>query len=1350
MINNIVRKIVVLAVSLAAGAAFFVSYGFAAGIGNPNNHISFINLSVNDGLSQCTVLSCVQDTLGRMWFATQDGLNLYDGYEFRTFRNDAQDSTSVANNIIRKVYLDKSGNIWVGTGKGLSWYDARSESFRNFATDDRAVTGIADTGDGRLMVAAGGDLLFFDKAAMRFDEGNVLQYSGNIRVTELFSDEEGVWIGTAADGVLCWSPDNNGVRRIFSPGGGRNMVQAILRNGNELWIATEGDGLWMYDIKSNVSVAYHSTSANGGSINSNYVRSLALDVFGRLWVGTYNGLSILENGVFQKIQSDPFLDGSLSQSSVRCILRDNQGGMWLGTYFGGINYWHPRMNRFHVIKREPVANSLNDNVVSCFAEDNQGFVWIGTNSGGLNCFDQESGRFTVYKLRDTGREKLESDDIKAIFVDKRNGTIFVGAHAGGLSRVDRHLGRLSPYDSDTPNPLDVYALAPAPQGRVWVGTLEGLKSFDPGTSVFTSFDYDADGNPLSDWSVRTLLNDSAGRLWVGLEQGLGVFDTTSGKLKALDFCKACPELEDAFVQCLCETSTKLVWIGTRSGLYCWRPAKNEFASFTSKDGLPSDIVSGMEEDRFGRLWISTDRGLCCFNPLSGHFRNYTLEDGLPGNQFNPGAHLCLKNGRMLFGGVQGITTFRPEQMEDNPFTPKPQISRLEVSGVEIRPGDGSGILEQGIAFTERIVLPHDMNSISLRVSVPNYLSWHHNTFSYKLEGYDRNWHTTEGRSIILSNLHHGKYKLLVKAANNDGKWNEEPLQLDIVVKPIWYNTVWARILFGLMVVAALAGIFIFAIRRKEEEGRLELARQEKVHQEDMHQMKMKFYINISHEMRTPLTFILNPLTEMVARSSDPWMRKQLRYVERNAQRLLHLVNQLMDYRRAELDVFKLKVSREDAWKIIKEICSYYDKLAIRKRLKYSYVGNLEGKTPYIDGQYLELILTNLLSNAFKYTDAGKVSVSATLTPENLVLEVRDTGSGIPDEEKEHIFERFYRLEQDSRGSGIGLSLVRRLVELHHGTITLDSELGKGSAFTVTFPQNLSLYSKEEIAPDDENAELRAIRARDMFIDDSTDLEEVTEESQASTLNVKLLMVEDNEEVRKYMSRGLSRYFIVEQAVNGADALEKMKEFKPDLIVTDLSMPVMDGLKFCSTVKHSSDTAHIPVIMVSTRVDKEYHLEAMKAGADDFIPKPVSLSLLVAKIRNVMRTLTRMLDRTTTSLEIEPEKLSFNALDEQILKKAVEVVEKNIDNAEFSTEDFAQQMNMSRSNLHLKLKSLTGESALDFIRKVRFKEACRLLEDGRYSISEISDRVGFSTPSYFATSFKKYMGCLPTEWSKKHR
>ena len=324
------RRFVAFAAAMVAGAAFFASAGFSTGGGNRNNYISFIDLNVNEGLSQCTVLSCIQDTLGRMWFATQDGLNLYDGYEFRTFRNDPSDSTTIAGNFIRKLCLDSEGNVWVGTSRGLSWYDANQEIFRNFPTDDRMVTGIADTGDGRLMVAAAGDLLFFDKGRMCFEQGNVLQYSGNIRATELLADKDQVWIGTVSDGVLCWSPGNNGVRKIFSPGGGK-QVQNILRRDNELWIATEGDGLWMYDLQFNEAIGYRYSSSRLGSISSNYVRSLAEDIYGRLWVGTYNGLDLFVDGKFQNIKSDPFLDGSLSQSSVRCILKDNQGGMWLGT-----------------------------------------------------------------------------------------------------------------------------------------------------------------------------------------------------------------------------------------------------------------------------------------------------------------------------------------------------------------------------------------------------------------------------------------------------------------------------------------------------------------------------------------------------------------------------------------------------------------------------------------------------------------------------------------------------------------------------------------------------------------------------------------------------------------------------------------------------------------------------------------------------------------------------------------------------------------------------------------------------------------------------------------------------------
>lgn len=1315
---------------------------------NPDKHISFIHLSVSDGLSQCTVLSCTQDTSGRMWFATLDGLNRYDGYDFRTWRHSPDDSTSIASNIIRKVYVDRDGQFWAGTGRGLSYYDARADVFRNFHTGERTVTGIADAGNGKLMVVAGGDLQFFDKSGMRWAEEDILRHSGRIRGTILLAENERIWIGTESDGVFCWSSADNSVRKIFSPAGIR-PVQCLYRKGNELWVATEGGGLWRYDMVSDESECFLHNAKSRNSISSNYVRALAEDSFGRLWVGTYNGLSIYENGGFTNVVCNPFTEGSLSQSSVRCIKKDNQGGMWLGTYFGGLNYWHPLMNRFSVMRREPGDNALNDNVVSCISEDSDGIVWIGTNSGGLNRYDPVYDSFSHYLLSDNGRTRLESDDIKSIFVDDRSGTIYVGAHAGGLSRIDKRARRLIPYNY-TGDILDVYSIVAAPEGRIWVGTLKGLKLFDPVTSQFTDCDCDADGNGLGVNQVRALMNDDRGRLWVGTENGLSLFEIDGRQLRRADLGEGNAELLDgAFVQSLCQTTSGLVWVGTREGLFCWNPESQSFSGFTSVDGLPSDIVSGMEEDRFGRLWVSTDRGLCCFNHFSGQFRNYTFEDGLPGNQFNPGAHLCRSNGEMMFGGVQGITRFRPESIEDNPFTPKPLLTSLWVSGQEVRPGDSTGILSSSLALSDNIELSHGQNSIRIDFTVPNYLSWHHNTFAYRLEGYDDEWHVTHDRSLTMSNLPPGKYRLSVKAANNDGKWNEEPVELGIRVHPVWYGTVWAKLLLVLLAAAMMFAVSFFFIRRKEEENRLELARQDKEHSEDMHQMKMRFYINISHEMRTPLTLIINPLSEMIAHSSDSWMRRQLRYLERNARRLLHLVNQLLDYRRAELDVFKLKVRQDDAYKIIKENCAYYDKLALRKKLKYTVVTNLEGRRPYVDGQYLELILSNLLSNAFSYTDEGRITVSATLTPDNLVLEVSDTGIGIPEADQEHVFERYYRMEKTHTGSGIGLSLVQRLVELHHGTITLQSEVGKGSTFTVIFPQNPDLYSEDELS--DGNEPYISANTKDMYlIDAAAESEEQPAPDEEPSTDVNLLLVEDNDELRDYTARRLMKYFNLQQAVNGADAIEKMNSFMPDVIVTDLTMPVMDGLKLCSYIKHNAGTGHIPVIVVSTRADSESNLEALKAGADDFMTKPVSISLLIVKIRNLIRTITRTTDKAAHNMDISPERISFNALDEQILNKAVKVVESHMDNAEFSTEQFASEMNMSRSNLHLKLKAITGESALDFIRKVRFKEACRLLEDGRYSISEISDKVGFSSPSYFTTCFKKYMGCLPTEWTRKYR
>lgn len=537
------------------------------------------------------------------------------------------------------------------------------------------------------------------------------------------------------------------------------------------------------------------------------------------------------------------------------------------------------------------------------------------------------------------------------------------------------------------------------------------------------------------------------------------------------------------------------------------------------------------------------------------------------------------------------------------------------------------------------------------------------------------------------------------------------------------------------------------------EAQLEIERRDKEHQEEINQMKMRFFINISHELRTPLTLILTPLQEIINKISDRWTRNQLEYIQRNANRLLHLVNQLMDYRRAELGVFELKAKKGNAHQLIQDNFLFYDKLARHKKITYTLHSELEDKEVLFDANYLELIVNNLLSNAFKYTESGQ-SITVTLKEENgwLLLQVSDTGIGIPINKQGKIFERFYQIESEHVGSGIGLSLVQRLIELHHGRIELDSEENKGSTFSVYLPQDLSVYKPSELASNDEQNEEEQVystNSKAMYFIDTEKVENESVES-GDKKRGTILIVEDNNEIRRYLSNGLADLFNTLEAGNGEEALEKLKDNEVDVIVTDVMMPVMDGIKLCKNVKQNIRTCHIPVIILSAKTDIKDQMEGLQMGADDYIPKPFSLAILTTKIQNMMRTRRRMLDKYAKSLEVEPEKITFNAMDEALLKRAMAIVEKNMDNIEFSTDEFAREMNMSRSNLHLKLKAITGESTIDFIRKIRFNEAAKLLKDGRYTVAEVSTMVGFNTPSYFATSFKKYFGCLPTEYIKKSK
>ena len=1322
-----------------------------------DKNIRFSRLNIEHGLSQNTVFDITQDHYGNMWFATFDGVNKFNGYDFEVYHHIINDSSSIACNATRCILTGSKGEIWIGTDKCLSLYNQTDNTFYNYFPlqgQHSKIKEIVELTDSTLLVSADSKLIIFNTAQKQFNSSFIPKEMSLIKVSALYRQKDKVYIGSIKGNLYSYTISENRLKRIKEYKSKVPVQSIILSDTEKMWIASEGEGLFSIDMKTN-EVQNYRHSNHPGSISSNYIRSLEFDNDDRLWIGTFNNLNIYDeaSNSFSNYNNSPTDKESISQRSIRSIYKDNQGGIWLGSYFGGLNYYHPLKARFKNIQEIPYENSLNDNIVSCIVEDKSGNLWIGTNGGGVNYYNLNKQHFEHYELnKSKSQDRPESNDIKCIYIDEKTNSVYVGAHAAGINIIKPGIGITEHYNiGEKDDAGNVYSILPYKNDLLWVGTLDGLYTFHTKTKAIRKIQRDNNGINLYPLRITKIFEDSQQRLWVGGENGLEIYTIEEDGI--VKFAPKNEKLKHlTSIQDISETSDKNIFISTRSGLYQYNDTDHTLQHFTTNNGLPNDVVHGVEEDAFGKLWISTNYGLCRYDRKTNNFRNFTVNDGIQSNEFNNYSHCRTQNGRLYFGGINGITTFCPETLIDNPYTPHPRLTHLYLFNKKVMANDETGILTQHITETKEITLHSNQDSFTLEFVVSNYISGKHNFFAYKLQGYDNEWYVTENnRKASYSNLPPGDYTFMVKAGNNDGRWNEEPLTLKLTILPAWFETWWARMLF----LAAAIMLISFILRhfwiRKVMETKLELEKKDKEHQEEISQMKMRFFINISHELRTPLTLIAAPLQDVISRTTDKWTKTQLKYVERNAQRLLHLVNQLMDYRRAELGVFKLRVCHDDINQPMKEIYSYYEKLAAKKRINYSFISSVENSPVYADHQYMELILNNLLSNAFKYTEQGTISVNISTTDKDLVIEVADTGSGIPENKQKRIFERFYQGNSEHIGSGIGLSLVQRLVELHHGIIKLESEEGKGSKFSVYIPQDINAYKKEELHLNEPTGEkdTHSTNIKEMFYIEERQ-EEVPEDPKDKTdKKGTLLIVEDNKDVLDYIGDGLEHQFSIIKATNGEEALRTIKDKEIDMVICDVVMPVMNGIKLCKTLKQDLSTSHIPIIMLSAQTDTETQMEALKIGADDYMLKPFSLSILTKKIQNMFRTRQRILEHASNSIEVEPEKITFNPLDEELIKRAIEVVKRNIDNTSFSAEDFASEMCMSRSNLHLKLKAITGESTIEFIKKIRFGEACRLIKEGKHSISEISTLVGFNTPSYFATSFKKYIGCLPTEYLKKN-
>lgn len=1318
------------------------------------NDIRFTHLGLENGLSHSTVLSITQDKEGCIWLATYDGVNKYDGYEFHVYRNQDKNPRSIASNTTTCIAADDESGIWVGTKEGLSRYNADLDDFTNYflrdAQGNAQVNTIQPLPDGRLLLGTTHGIAFFDTRYKTFQKVNI---PAPADLAAFCRDGNTVYIGTNA--IYTYSLSNKQLKKLISLPGVRK-IQTILVDGNEIWLGTEGQGLFIYD--KNTRKLKNHTTANTPVLSSNFIRSIATDNQQRIWIGTYNGLFIYERGQFHAYKSSFVETESLSQNSVRCIFRDSQGGMWLGTFWGGISYYHPLCIRFTHLLHRPFINSLNDNVISSIVEDAGHNLWIGTSNNGPNYYDVKAHRFTFPLEGTPFRNQFK--DVKTIYPNSYDHKTYIGSHAGGLLVLDNNR-RVSACINTANSNLtsdNIYAItSDGTKNGLWIGSLEQLFHYDLTSNRFTPFTKDSKGRRVPT-EIHTLFRDSQGALWVGGEQRLDTY-YLKGKVLHPNAGYAIPAiLKRANIYYIGEShSRKALLVGSNKGLFMLYKNSKTYKRYTTENGLSGNTVYGILEASNNDLWISTNQGLSCLDGKKGTFRNFSMQDGLQSNQFSEGSCCMDAEGNMYFGGINGITKFNPLTLGNNPYSPRPIITGLTVFNQLVRPGDSTGILEKSIERSGKITLKPSQNTFSLSFTVPNYIAGQHNTFAYMLQGYDKEWRTAgSARTASYANLPAGDYTFHLKSANNDGVWNTMPVVLHIRVLPEWYHTWWAILLFTLIVLFTTSQVIRFLWARKIMKEQLKLERVDKKRREEINQMKIRFYVNMSHELRTPLTLITAPLRELMSRITGGWEREQLNYINRNTNRLLHIVNQVMDYRRTELGAFKLHLRKFAPGSYIKRIFEQFEQQAKKQDIYYVLEDELPTGQPVLcDPDYIDLILNNLLSNAFKYSRMHD-SVKLRISQENtfLVLQVSDTGIGIPKEKQAKIFERFYQVENGHGGSGIGLSLVEKLVESHHGRIELESAPGEGATFTVWLPQEESVYAPAELHElDNESSETTPQPAFPApspteAMQATTNVPQVHTEDNPNRHPNTVLVVEDNDEMRHFISKGLSDRFNVEEARDGMEALEILNERKSiDIIVTDVMMPRMNGIDLCKAVRRNIQTCHIPVFFLSAKADVIYQQEGLESGANDYIPKPFSLDILRTKLQNTLDTRDRAFAHYQESEDIRPEKLTNNTLDEEFLKKAIEVINENMANTDFSIDEFAANMNISRSNLYRKVKAITGQSTNDFIYKIKFNHACRLLKEGKYNVSEISYMTGFNTPSYFATCFKKYMGCLPTEYGK---
>lgn len=1309
----------------------------------------FKHLGVADGLSQVCILSIYQDELGAVWLGTTEGLNRYNGKDLKIYRPSLDDK-GLTNNEINELCGDKKGSMYIRSGNDLIKLDIYKDEFTRLRRNEvRALFCSKDT----LWVSCRSGIYYYTAGSS--DLTFVTRLQDDVGEA-LYVDDETIWVVTYSHLVAISRKNLKQQDVVTSFKRGRCVMKD---SGGNVWVGT-WNGL--YRISINREIRYYESHSAKGTISDNQVRCVLEDDFKRIWIGTFQGLDCYDpaTGVWNHYTRYDDSPNTLSHNSILSLHKDMQGNIWVGTYYGGVNMFNPDKESNHFYYAEPLQKDcLSFPVVGKMAEDSKGNLWICTEGGGLNCYHADTQVFTRYRHRKDDANSIGSDNLKSIYYRKENDRLYVGTHLGGLFVLDlkTNKGHTHHHIKDDPTslPHEVVNDIQKYKNGLALFTQGGPVFMDPVTEKFSPILSDVLIQKMlsREYAYETFLIDSKDRMWLAQATG-GVIciHLPSSQINKYVLDEARNDAIGKFktVHIFEDSKGEIYFSTIGSGIFKYQEKENSFKPYsTYNQMLPSDYCYYIcESEKDNLLFFLHGKGLTVFDNVQKEIKNtYHLFD----QTYSQGSALYKsKKGAVFIGGTNGLAIFQEQSLYESPTENFLNFDKLFLFNQEIHPNDGTGILTNILGKTSDIYLNYKQNNVTVEFATFNYENNQNQQFEYHLEGFDNAWTQASGRSISYTNLSPGSYTLRVRSLDNkDGE--AKVIGLNIHVSAPFYANVWAYLFYAICFCGLMIVFIRFKMRQAALKSSLEFERKEKEQIEELNQAKLRFFTNISHEFRTPLTLILGQIEALMQIDKlGPTVHNRILRIYKNAWHMRNLVSELLDFRKQEQGYLKLKVEEQNLVVFARQTYLCFYEYAQNKEITYRFNYVEDNISAWFDAKQLQKVIFNLLSNAFKYTpNKGTITVDVRKMASQAIVVVSDTGIGISKEHISKIFDRFYQTDTSSfstLGTGIGLALAKGIMIMHHGRIDVESVVGEGTKFTIVLPLGNRHFSDEEMASLEgrESVIVPDVALVPFFNQLMEEEEAVHNEVFAGENKPVILLVEDNEDLLIMLKEIFSPMYEVHIARNGREGLDIAMQMQPDLIVSDVMMPEMSGKELCYKIKTNVELSHISVILLTAQTSVEYAMEGFMFGADDYVTKPFNVKMLVTRCNNLIKNKKRLISYYAgKNLSELPVAEAVNERDKEFLERCVSIVKANFDNANFDVTMLASELYMGRSKLYMQFKDMTGLTPNEFILKVKLDEAMFLLKNNpELNISEISMRLGFSSPRYFSKSFKAFFGVTP--------